>query len=93
MHLRPQRVLSENFELWVAAGDELIAFRDAVGPDSPPGIQVTIATSDGLTTNNTVNATATGSVLYADDSNVCLEVMIESEAGLQLSGVVTARVR
>jgi hypothetical protein len=84
--------LSNEYPL-IAAGDELIAFRDAVGPASAPGMQVTIATSDGVTTTNTVNATASGEVLYADDSWVCADVTIESEAGFQLSGVVTARVR
>lgn len=32
-------------------------------------------------------------MLYADDTAVCLDVTIESEAGYQLSGIVMARVR
>ena len=77
----------------IVAGDELIAFRDAIGSGSEPGTQVTIATSDGVTTNTVVNEAASGEVLYADDAWVCVDVTIESESGMQLSGVITARVR
>jgi len=76
----------------IAAGEELVHFLTTMGPDSL-GTQVTIATSDGVTDNTSVNPTATGSVLYADDTAVCLNVTIESESGFQLSGVITARVR
>ncbi len=76
----------------VAAGEELVAFATTSGPDSL-GIGVTIANAEGVTADSSVNATATGEVLYADDTAVCLDVTIESESGFQLSGIVTARVR
>jgi len=76
----------------IAAGEELVEFLATKGPDSL-GTQVTIATTEGVTDNTSVNATATGTVLYADDTAVCLDVTIESESGFQLSGVITARVR
>lgn len=54
---------------------------------------MTIANAEGLTADASVNATASGEVLYADDTAVCLDVTIESESGFQVSGIVTARVR
>jgi hypothetical protein len=56
-------------------------------------LRLTIATAEGPPSDFSTNSSATGEVLYADDSVVCVEVTIESEAGFQVSGIVSARVR
>jgi hypothetical protein len=77
----------------IVAGEDLQAFRLASGPDSVLGVQVVIIDSDGVTSPTTVNETATGTVLYADEDMFCIDVDMTSESGYQLKGIFTATVR
>ena len=70
-----------------------IADVDGVNGPDVLATQVNIATAEGTTSDFSTNSSATGEVLYADDSVVCVEVTIDSETGYQVSGIIRARVR
>jgi hypothetical protein len=77
----------------IAVGEALVPIGSGINGPDVLATQVTIATAEGTTSDFSVNSSETGEVLYADDTFVCVDVTIESEAGFQVSGIVTARVR
>lgn len=77
----------------IEAGEPLTAYRLSSGPEATLGAQATITDPDGLTSTASVNPTASGTVLYADEEFICVDLDIQSEDGVQVKGIVTARVR